>query len=126
MAHLARPPDGPVRLISSKEQGMRVLVGIAVLLAGIAFPMGMLIWLNGRMKQQPALASRQTGLLLALNGILPLGLVLGGLWLIRPAVGASTAFKAAIIAVGLAVFALLVSLWWIGRDVRPGGGQDAG
>jgi hypothetical protein len=105
---------------------MRSLVGIAVLVVGIAFPMGMLVWLNGRMKRQPALSPRQVGMLLALNGILPLGLVLAGLWLITPAVGTSTAFKAAIIAAGLAVLALLVGLWRIGRAPRPEGGQDAG
>jgi uncharacterized membrane protein len=105
---------------------MRTVVGIIVLLAGVAFPMAMLLWLNGRMKRQPALAANQVGMLLALNLILPLGLVLAGLWLISPPFGASMAFKAAIIAAGLAILVLLVALGWSGRSVRRNGGPDAG
>jgi hypothetical protein len=104
---------------------MRTLVGIMVLIIGVAFPMGMLVWLNSRMRRQPALPSAQVGMLLALNGILPLGLVLAGLWLISPPFGTSTALKAALIAAAIAVCALLVGLWWTGRSVRQGGGPDA-
>jgi hypothetical protein len=88
--------------------------------------MGMLIWLNGRMRRQPALQPRQIGMLLALNGILPLGLVLAGLGLISPPFGANPAIKAAIAACGLAILALLAGLWWTGRPSRQGGGHDAG
>jgi hypothetical protein len=105
---------------------MRTLVGIMLLLTGITFPMGMLVWLNGRVRRQPPLASARVGMLLALNGILPLGLVLAGLWLISPAFGASMGFKAAMLAVGFAVLALLASLWWMGRADRRSRGPDAG
>ena len=105
---------------------MHTLTGILVLLIGIAFPMGMLVWLNGRMRRQPTLQSRQVGMLLALNGILPLGLVLAGLWLISPPFGASPAVRVAIIATVLAVLALLIGLWWTGRAPRRTGGEDAG
>ena len=105
---------------------MNTVGGILILLVGVAFPMGMLIWLNGRMRRLPALQPRQVGMLLALNAILPLGLVLAGLWLISPTFGAGTAFKAAIAACGLAILALLAGLWWTGRAARPGGGADAG
>jgi hypothetical protein len=105
---------------------MQTLAGIVLLLIGIAFPMCMLVWLNGRMKRKPLLTSTRTGMLLALNGILPVGLVLAGFWLISPAFGASTAFKAAMLAVGFAVLALLVSLWWTGRAERRSRDPDAG
>lgn len=105
---------------------MHTLVGILILLAGIAFPMGMLVWMNGRMRRKPALQPRQVGMLLALNGILPLGLILIGLWLLSPPFGVNPAVKVAIIASGLAVLALLVGLWWSGRAARRIGGQDAG
>lgn len=105
---------------------MRTLIGILVLLAGVAFPMGMLIWLNGRMRRLPALPPVQVGMLLALNAILPVGLVLAGLWLISPPFGAGAPFKAAILAVGLAALALMVGLWWTGRAVRRRGGPHAG
>ncbi len=105
---------------------MHTLLGIIVLLVGVAFPMGMLLWLNRRLKRQPALAPNRVGMLLALNGILPLGLVLVGLWLISPPFGASTAFKAAIIAAGAAVMVLLVGLGWTSRATRRKGGPHAG
>jgi hypothetical protein len=85
----------------------------------------MLVWLNGRMRRQPPLQPRQVGLLLALNGILPLGLVLGGLWLIHPPFGTGMAVKAAVIASALAVVILLVGLWWTGRAARQKGGRNA-
>jgi uncharacterized membrane protein len=105
---------------------MHTLVGILILLAGIAFPMGMLVWMNGQMRRRPALQPRQVGMILALNGILPIGLVLIGLWLLSPPFGASPAVRVAIIASGLTVLALLVGLWWSGRAARRRGGQDAG
>jgi hypothetical protein len=105
---------------------MRVPIGILVLLVGIAFPLGMLVWLNGRMRREPLLTSARVGMLLALNGILPLGLILGGLWLISPPFGASIAFRGAMIAVGLAVPILLVALGWTGRASRRKRGPDAG
>jgi hypothetical protein len=105
---------------------MRTLIGILVLLAGVAFPMGMLVWLNARMRRSPALPPVRVGMLLALNGIFPVGLILTGLWLISPAFGAGLAFRAAIIAAGLAALALLVGLWWTGRATRHAGGPDGG
>jgi uncharacterized membrane protein len=105
---------------------MRTLAGIVLLLIGIAFPMGMLVWLNRRMKRKPLLTSTRTGMLLALNGILPLGLVLAGFWLLSPAFGASTPFRAAMSAVGLAVLALVVGPWWTGRVERRSRDPDAG
>jgi hypothetical protein len=104
---------------------MVTLIGILVLLLGVAFPMGMLVWLNGRMRRQPALQPRQVGLLLALNGILPLGLVLAGLWLIYPSFGASLAYKVVLVAAGLTVLALVIGLWWTGRSTLRTGGKDA-
>ena len=104
---------------------MYTLIGILVLLIGVAFPMGMLVWLNSRMRRQPPLQPRQVGMLLALNGILPLGLVLGGLWLIHPPFGTGIAVKATVIASALAVVILLVGLWWTGRAARQTGGRNA-
>jgi hypothetical protein len=104
---------------------MYTLVGILVLLIGVAFPMGMLVWLNGRLRQQPALQPRQVGMLLALNGILPLGLVIIGLWLVYPPFGTSMAIKATVIVSALAVLVLLAGLWWAGRAARRKGERHA-
>jgi hypothetical protein len=105
---------------------MLTLAGILFLIIGVAFPMGMLVWLNARMRRQPALRPRQVGILLALNGILPLGLVLTGLWLIAPSFGASLAYKVVLVACGLAVLVLLAGLWWTGRAAERRGGSNAG
>jgi hypothetical protein len=105
---------------------MLTLAGILILIIGVAFPMGMLVWLNGRMRRPPSLQPRQVGMLLALNGILPLGLVLTGLWLINPPLGASLVFKTVLLACGLAVLALLVGLWWVRRPAGRKGGSNAG
>jgi hypothetical protein len=102
---------------------MVILIGILVLLIGVGFPMGMLVWLNGRMRRQPALQPRQVGLLLALNGILPLGLILTGFWMIHPPFGTSLAFKVVIVVSWLAVLVLLVGLWWMGQTARRSGGR---
>jgi hypothetical protein len=105
---------------------MVTLVGILVLLIGVAFPMGMLVWLNSRMRRKPPLEPRQVGILLALNGILPLGLVLAGLWLVYPPFGASPVIKITILASGFAVLVLLVGLWWAGQAARRRGDPNAG
>jgi hypothetical protein len=105
---------------------MQPLAGILILIIGVAFPMVMLVWLNSRMRRQPGLQPRQVGMLLALNGILPLGLVLTGLWLIHPPFGASLVFKTVLLACGLAVLALLVGLWWTRRAAGRVGGSNAG
>ena len=104
---------------------MYTLIGILVLLIGVAFPMGMLVWLNGRMRRQPALQPLQVGMLLALNGILPVGLVFTGLWLIYPPFGTGPAFKVAIIASGLAALMLLIGLGWTSRSSHRKGGSHA-
>ena len=105
---------------------MSTLIGILVLLIGVAFPMGTLVWLNGRMRRPPVLLPRQVGMLLALNGILPLVLILTGLWLLHPPFDASLAFKAVLIAGGIAVLGLLVGLWWVSRKVRRKGDPNGG
>ncbi len=67
---------------------MRTCAGILLLLIGLAFPMGMLFWLNGRLSRKPAPRPREIGLLLAFNGVLPVSLILAGLGLLSAAIWA--------------------------------------
>jgi hypothetical protein len=85
---------------------MHTLLGILLLVAGVIYPMAALVWLNQRMARQPALAPRQVGLLLALNGVLPVSLIFWGLGLIVPRLGVMlpvrmVAILASVVAVGL-------------------------
>lgn len=61
---------------------MRIVAGILLIVAGMIFPMGLMAWLNGRLNRAPLPSPRQVGLILALNGLLPVGLVLWGLGLL--------------------------------------------
>lgn len=91
---------------------MRTLAGILALVAGVVFPMAMLLWLSQRLNRQPSLAPARTGLLLALNGILPVGLILAGLVLLVPAIGAAPAARigAMICLAAAAAIALVLAL----------------
>ena len=66
---------------------MHTVLGILALVGGVAFPMGLLVWLALRMNRKPALSSNRLGLILAFNGILPVGLVLLGLGWLAPSFG---------------------------------------
>lgn len=66
------------------------LLGVLVLMTGVIFPMAMAAWLASRMNRKPALSSDRVGLMLAFNGILPVGLVLLGFSLMSPSFGAQT------------------------------------
>ena len=89
------------------------LAGVLLLMTGVIFPMAMLGWLAFRMGKQPPLGPNRTGLILAFNGFLPVGLVLLGLGLMAPQFGAlpwvRTAWMMALGAAGVVLIALGVS-----------------
>ncbi len=97
---------------------MRVVAGILLLVLGVSFPMGMLVWLNGRMRRKPALLPAQVGLLLALNGILPLGCVTLGLGLMTQRLWSLAPLRTASFAAWIAVAGVLLALLVVGRRAR--------
>jgi len=103
---------------------MRVVVGILLLLVGVGFPMGMLVWLNSRMRRQPHPGARQVGIILALNGVLPVGLILVGLGLMSPRFGSTAGVRVALAACAVAVVVLLLGLRWTGRAAKRAGDSD--
>ena len=100
---------------------METLAGILLLVAGTAFPLGMVAWLSGRLNRQPRPAPRVVGLLLALNGLLPLGLVALGLGLLMPQLWATTWLRVATLAAGVGAGAVLIALIVSGRPGSAGG-----
>ena len=105
---------------------MRVATGIILLIVGVAFPMGLIFWLNGRMQREPALTARQVGLLLAFNIFLPVGLIILGLGLLSADVWAVGVLRIVAIASLVAALVSLVWLWWMVRANQTGGGIDGG
>jgi hypothetical protein len=93
-----------------------IVLGVFLLLAGVALPLAFLAWLSGRLARPPAPRPRQVGLWWALNFVLPVGLVLSALRLISPRVAAAPVIRdaaaaalaaTAFLAVGIAVEMLL-------------------
>ena len=105
---------------------MRTLAGILLLIIGVIFPMAMLFQMNSVLSRKPAPRPSRVGMLLALNGVLPVALVLSGLMLLSARFSASPALRAAMIATWVTSAALLIVLV-IGRGGGGGkGGDDAG
>jgi MFS family permease len=104
---------------------MQTVLGILTLVAGVALPMAMVGWLAMRLGRKPRPPARLIGLVLAFNGVLPLGLILLGLGLLKPEfwaatvvrVGTFTALLAAAIILGLIIAARAPTV--------PAGGRDA-
>ena len=104
---------------------MRIVAGILLLIGGVIFPMGMLAWLNSRLNRTPRPTPRQVGLLLALNGLLPVGLVLFGLGLMAPRLWDASWLRVAAFAAWLAAGVILVALALARKSARAGG-SDGG
>jgi hypothetical protein len=85
------------------------LGGVLILMTGVIFPMALLGWLALRMGKKPPLGPNRTGLILAFNGFLPVGLVLLGLGLMSPEFGALPWVRTAwMVALGAAALVLVV------------------
>ena len=105
---------------------MRTLAGILLLIIGVIFPMAMLFQMNSVLSRKPAPRPGRVGMLLALNGVLPVALIISGLMLISARFSASPALRAALIATWVASLVLLIVLV-IGRGAGgEKGGGDGG
>ena len=70
---------------------MRILAGILLLIIGVILPMAMLFWINSVLSRKPAPQPGRVGMLLTLNGVLPVALVTTGLALLSAQMAASPA-----------------------------------
>lgn len=89
---------------------MRIVLGILLLVTGVAYPMAAVYWLNQRMARKPAMSSRQVGLQLALNGILPISLIFWGLALAVPWLWAIPAIRMVAAMTSLASLIIIAAL----------------
>jgi len=105
---------------------VRTLAGILLLIIGVIFPMAMLFQMNSVLSRKPAPRPSRVGMLLALNGVLPVALIISGLMLLSDRFAVSPALRAALIATWVASAALLIAVV-IGRGAgRKKGGGDGG
>jgi hypothetical protein len=105
---------------------VRTLAGILLLIIGVIFPMAMLFQMNSVLSRKPAPRPSRVGMLLALNGVLPVALIISGLMLLSDRFSAAPALRAAMIATWVASLALLIILV-IGKGAgRRKGGGDGG
>jgi hypothetical protein len=104
---------------------VKTLAGVLLLIIGVIFPMAMLFRMNSVLSRKPAPQPSRVGMLLALNGVLPVALVVSGLMLLSAHFAASPALRAVMIATWLASAALLVVLLisrGAGREKEGGDG----
>jgi hypothetical protein len=105
---------------------VRTLAGILLFVIGVIFPMAMLFRINSVLSREPVPRPSQVGMLLALNGVLPVALIISGLMLLSTRFSASPALRAALIATWVASAVLFIILV-IGRGAgREKGGGDGG
>jgi hypothetical protein len=105
---------------------VRTLAGILLLIIGVIFPMAMLFWMNRVLSRKPAPQPSQVGMLLALNGVLPVALVTTGLAMLSARMAGSPALRVVVIATWLTSVALVIILVIGGRAGRGEKGDDAG
>jgi hypothetical protein len=98
---------------------VKILAGILLLITGVAFPVAMLFWLNGVLSRKPAPPPGRVGMLLTLNGVLPVALITTGLVLLSARMAVSPALRVVMFATWLTSMVLVIFLV-IGRGVRPG------
>ena len=97
---------------------MKLIAGILLLIAGVVFPMVMLFQVNSALSRKPAPRPAHVGLMLALNGLLPLGLVTLGLGLLSPKLWALPWLRIIVLAALVASAIALLALAFTARAER--------
>jgi hypothetical protein len=105
---------------------VRTVAGILLLIAGLIFPMIILIWMNGRLGRKPLPRPGEVGLLLTFNGVWPVALITTGLCLMSARLWATPALRIAMTAAWLASVVVLVALAFMTVSARRTGGKDVG
>lgn len=99
---------------------MRTVAAILLLVVGVAWPLGWLLWLAGRLNRKPPLTPRLLGFLLALNGVLPISFILTAFGLLLEPLRVSPIFKGVLLIAWAAVVVLAIGSWRV-KTVASGG-----
>jgi hypothetical protein len=105
---------------------VRILAGILLLIVGVIFPMAMLFRMNSMLSRKPAPRPSRVGMLLTLNGVLPVALVTTGLAMLSARMVGSPTLRVVIIATWLTSVALVIILLIDRGAGRGKRGDDAG
>lgn len=97
---------------------MRIFLAVLLLGLGVIWPMASLLWLSARLSRTPPLSSRQSGLIIAVNGVFPISLVLSAFGLLLPGLRESLTFKGALLVAWVTALALFVGVWRTGATKR--------
>ncbi len=100
------------------------VAGILLLTLGAILPMAMLFRMNTLLGRKPAPRPAQVALWIALNGVLPVALILAGMRLLSTRVAASSGLRIANDAAWLASAVLAVLIVATGRLSRRTDGRD--
>ncbi len=98
---------------------MHILLGILLVVVGISYPMGALVWLNYRMGRRPTLSAGRVGLILAFDGVFPVFFIVSGLGVLMPRLWAILAIKAVVILTALATLILALAWFGVGFKSKP-------
>jgi len=96
-----------------------------LLIIGVIFPMAMLFWMNSVLNRKPAPQPSRVGMLLTLNGVLPVALVTTGLVLLSARMALSPALRVVMLATWLTSIVLVIILV-LGRGARQAKKGDDG
>jgi hypothetical protein len=88
--------------------------------------MASLLWLSARLNRTPPLSARETGLIIAVNGVFPISLVLSAFGLLLPGLRESLTFKGVLLIAWATALALFVALWRTGAAKQSAASNEKG
>lgn len=92
-----------------------VIIGLALIVFGLAYPFIVLWRLNRQLSGKEAVVSSQLVITLILAGLVPMMAVLTGFWLMTPRARASLFYMGALLATGILLIGTLMAGWYINR-----------
>lgn len=103
---------------------MDKVAGVLAMIAGIVFPMAMVFWLSARLGRKPPMRPGQVGLVLTLNGVLPIALIATAVAWLSPQIAGRPWMPVALGVAWVAVFSIVLGLGYIRMTTR--GSRETG
>ena len=99
----------------SGSNTLLVVIGLVLIIFGLAYPFIVLWRLNRQLSGKEAVVNKQLIITLVLAGLVPMMAVLTGFWLMTPRARTSLVYMGALMATGLLLVATLMAGWYINR-----------